>query len=65
MGLFQILKCIGQQAYKLELLPAMAWLYLVFHVSLLEPYRSCPGFQPPAVEELEKGSWEVKAIVAY
>ena len=65
MGPFQILERVGQQAYKLELPPAMARLHPVFHVSLLEPYKSRPGFQPPAVEELEEGSWEVEAIVAH
>ena len=31
-------------------------MHLVFYISLLEPYRSCPRFQPLAVKELEEGS---------
>jgi len=56
MGPFQILKRVGQQVYKLELLPAMARLYLVFYVSLLEPYKLRPRFQPLVVEKLKEGS---------
>jgi hypothetical protein len=44
MGLFQILERVGQQAYKLELPPAMAQLHPVFYVSLLEPYKLRPRF---------------------
>ena len=65
MGPFQILEYIGQQAYKLELPPTMAQLHPVFHISLLEPYRARPGFQPPAVKELKEGNWEVEAIIAH
>jgi hypothetical protein len=56
IGPFQILECIGQQTYRLELPLTITQLHPVFHVSLLEPYRACPEFQPLAVKELKEGS---------
>ena len=56
---------MGQQVYKVKLLPTIVQLYLVFYISLLEPYRSRPKFQSLAVKKLKKGSWEIKVIITF
>ena len=38
MGPFKVIKCVGSQAYKLELTALYARLHPVFHVSLLKQY---------------------------
>ena len=40
LGPFKVLKRIGLQSYKLDLPSTMHYIYNVFHVSLLEPYKS-------------------------
>ena len=45
-GPFRILKCIGTQAYQLDLPEALKNIHDVFHVSLLEPYRTVKGREP-------------------
>jgi len=43
IGLFKVLKCIGQAAYKLELPSMYNRLHPTFHVSLLEEYMVKKG----------------------
>ncbi len=45
-GPFRILKYIGTQAYQLDLPYALKNIHDVFHVSLLEPYRTVKGRVP-------------------
>ncbi len=46
-GPFVISKCIGTQAYQLDLPEALQNIHDVFHVSLLEPYHTVEGRAPP------------------
>ena len=51
LGPFKVIERIGLQAYKLELPPTMRHIHDVFHVSLLDPYKSTsipPHSLPPA-----------------
>ena len=43
MGLFEILKRIGEVAYRLALLPSLAGVYDVFHISILKKYIPDPS----------------------
>ena len=54
-GPFTIGKCIGSHAYKLELPSTFHNIHDVFHVSLLEPYRTMEGrtSSPPPLVEVE------------
>lgn len=45
-GPFTIGKCIGSHVYKLELPSTFQNIHDVFHVSLLEPYRTIKGRAP-------------------
>jgi transposase InsO family protein len=71
LGPFRILERISKQAYKLNLPPSMKRLHPTFHVSLLEPYKPRPGYQPPPVDDLEddvEGQgplWEVERVVSH
>ncbi|WMV24492.1 hypothetical protein MTR67_017877 [Solanum verrucosum] len=38
IGLFDILSCVGEVAYKLALPPSLSVVHLVFHVSMLPKY---------------------------
>jgi hypothetical protein len=66
IGPVKILKKIGTRAYRVELPPTIK-VHNVFHVSLMEPYRTSkfPNLQksPPPSEELEgETSWEVESV---
>ena len=43
VGPFEILKCIGKVAYELALLPTLAGVHDVFHVSMLRKYIQDPS----------------------
>lgn len=50
---FVISKCIGTQAYQLDLPQALLNIHNVFHVSFLEPYHIIQGhasWPPPMIE---------------
>ena len=67
LGPFPILKRIGTQAYRLDL-PSSMQIHPVFHVSLLEPYKSStiPGRSlpppPPVVIDAEE-EFEVEEVL--
>ena len=67
LGPFRIIEAIGKQAYRLDLPKAYSRIYLVFHVSLVEPYRWHPGEEPsssPAAELLpDREEYEVEDIL--
>jgi hypothetical protein len=74
IGPFKILECIGESAYKLELLSLYDRLHPTFHVSLLEeyvskrgqePYLYASGELPELADDDEEQEWEVEAIVDY
>ena len=66
-GPFKVLETKGNRAYKLEISPRWR-IHPVFHVSLLEPYRTSnrpnreqPPLEPEDIEgDLE---WEIERIV--
>jgi hypothetical protein len=66
IGPVKILKKIGTRAYRVELPPTIK-VHNVFHVSLMEPYRTSkfPNRRqsPPPSEEVEgEASWEVESV---
>jgi hypothetical protein len=66
MGPFKVTKAVGRRAYQLELPPQMR-IHPVFHVSLLEPYKSPADPQrrvePPEVEEIDgEVNWVVREV---
>lgn len=70
IGPFQVTKCIGQSAYRLELPSLYSRLHNVFHVELLEPYISRNGADPAAgrtmpelAEDDAQEEWEVESIL--
>jgi len=69
IGPFKIIKVVGSHAYELKLPPLYERIHPVFHVSLLESYRSRDGEEPgtwntPELEdESEPEEWEVETIV--
>jgi Integrase zinc binding domain/Chromo (CHRromatin Organisation MOdifier) domain len=70
LGPFKILKRIGLQAYQLELPITMRHIHDVFHVSLLEPYKSTlipphgfPPPLPPLYTKDDKEYFEIEAIL--
>ena len=74
IGLFKILKCIGELAYKLELPSLYDRLYPTFYVSLLEEYMAKEGREPllyfagkllELLDDDEEQEQEVEAIVDY
>jgi hypothetical protein len=52
LGPFKVIGVVGEQAYELEL-PEKWTIHPVFHVSLLEPYKSRPGEDPASHPEAE------------
>jgi transposase InsO family protein len=63
IGPFKVLDRVGSQAYRLSL-PAQYPIHDVFHVSLLEPYRSRPGCEPPPPQEIDGDlEWNVEKVV--
>jgi len=50
LGPFKVIGVVGEQAYELEL-PEKWTIHPVFHVSLLEPYKSRPGEDPASHPE--------------
>ena len=48
LGLFEIIKAVGKQAYHLQLPKMLGVVHPVFHGSLLEPYHHRDGEEPPA-----------------
>lgn len=52
-GPYVISKCIGTQAYQLDLPQALQNIHNVFHVSLLEPYHTIEGRAPPPPPMIE------------
>ncbi len=66
LGPFDVVERIGKQAYRLKLPDRLKQLHDVFHVVLLEPYNARPGYEPPAVEDIEEDpQWEVESIVSH
>jgi len=65
-GKFQIEKLCGTNAYRLKLPPSSGQIYLVFQVSLLEPYRqnTIPGRRLPAPPpvDLEQQEYVIEKI---
>jgi transposase InsO family protein len=53
LGPFVIEKRIGTRAYRLKLPEKYGRVHHTFHVSLLEPYRRRPGYNPPPPQEIE------------
>ena len=67
LGPFKVIEVVGEQAYKLDL-PDKWTIHPVFHVSLLEPYKSRPGEDPashPEATLLEDGDewYEIEEIL--
>ncbi|XP_070003081.1 uncharacterized protein [Nicotiana sylvestris] len=44
IGPFEILKRVGEVAYKLALLPRLSAVHLVFHISMLRKYHDDPSY---------------------
>ena len=67
VGPFAITARIGSVAYKLELPPSMGKVHDVFHVSLLEKYRTDGRHQPPPppVEIDNEIEFEVRTILSH
>ena len=65
IGPFQVLERIGNNAYRLELPKKYGKIHHTFHVSLLEPYRTRDGFEPPEPIDIDGDEeWEVDEILA-
>ena len=66
IGPFEIVQVVGPVAYKLKMNPGWR-VHPVFHVSLLEPYRSDGRVQPPPPPiELEGAlEYEVESILSH
>jgi hypothetical protein len=69
LGPYTIIKQVGSQAYKLDLLPNIK-LHPVFHISLLEPAqpttKAIPGHIQPSLLPIildDEEEWEVKEVV--
>ena len=68
LGPFQVLECIHDTAFKLQLPPSMK-IHPVFHISLLKPYKENNSFlgrhqtppQPIVVDNEEE--WEVEEVL--
>jgi hypothetical protein len=67
-GPYRILDAVGAQAYRLALPKEMSRIHDVFHVSLLEPWRSRDGSEelpmPVQLDEDSQPEWEVEEILA-
>jgi hypothetical protein len=64
VGPFKVLQKVGNLAYRLEMNPGWR-IHPVFHVSLLEPYRSDGRVQPPPIPIKLEGhlEYEVECIL--
>jgi Chromo (CHRromatin Organisation MOdifier) domain len=69
LGPFKIIKRVGLQSYQLDLPPTMK-IHDVFHVSLLDPYKSSsipahsfPPAPPPLYVQDDQEYWEVENIL--
>jgi hypothetical protein len=66
-GPYRILDAVGAQAYRLALPKEMSRIHDVFHVSLLEPWRSRDGSEelpmPVQLDEDSQPEWEVEEIL--
>ena len=64
VGPFKVLQKVGNLAYRLEMNPGWR-IHPVFHVSLLEPYRSDGRTQPPPIPLEWEGhlEYEVECIL--
>ena len=65
-GPFVIWKCVGTQAYQLNLPKALQNIYDAFHVSLLEPYYTVEGRAPPPphlIEVDDKDQAEIQDVL--
>jgi hypothetical protein len=60
VGPFKVLQKVGKMAYRLEMNPGWR-IHPVFHVSLLEPYRSDGRVQPPPIPIELEGHLEYEA----
>jgi len=65
-GPFLVTDVIGTQAYRVKMSPRYRAIHPVFHVSLLEPYHSREGEEPPPHPIIVEGEeeWLVEAIRA-
>ena len=65
-GPFMISRCIGTQAYQLDLPKSLENIHDVFHVSLLEPYHTIEGrapAPPPLIEVHGEDQAEIEGIL--
>ena len=62
IGTFEVLERVGEVAYKLALLPSLASVHEVFHVSMLRKYT--PYLTRVVADALNRKSWGVLASVA-
>ena len=74
IGLFKILECIRELAYKLELLSLYDRLHSTFYISLLKEYIAKEGREPllyfarelpELLDDNKEQEWEVEAIIDY
>ncbi|MBW0477550.1 hypothetical protein O181_017265 [Austropuccinia psidii MF-1] len=68
LGSFPILKKFSNHAYHLKLPPQWKYIHPVFHISLLEPFKTSmiPNWHqapPPSIIIEEEEEWEVSQIL--
>ena len=70
LGPFNVVKCVGLQAYKLALPPSMRHIHDTFHISLLDPVKSTaiaphglPAAPPAAYIKDDQEHFEVDDIL--
>ena len=59
IGPFEVLRCVGEVAYELALLPSLSAVHLVFHVSMLRRYV------PDGSQHLQHKELEVRPDLSY